>query len=141
MNEQEIASDLRAAVGNLVRRARATDAMPQAQAAVLGFLDREGPMTTSELAARQQVRHQSAARVVGQLVELGLVRQKPHPDDRRKVLVMLTDPGLQALQARRGRRADWLAEAIRAELSAAEQQQLAKSVALIKRLTRYGDRS
>ncbi|MEU6070757.1 MarR family transcriptional regulator [Streptomyces sp. NPDC047082] len=141
MNEQEIASDLRAVVGNLVRRARTTDAMPQAQAAVLGFLDRDGPMTTSELAARQQVRHQSAARVVGQLVELGLARQEPHPDDRRKILVILTDPGLQALQTRRGHRADWLAEAIKAELTPAEQQQLAESVTLLKRLAQHGNRS
>ncbi|MFJ5534914.1 MarR family winged helix-turn-helix transcriptional regulator [Streptomyces sp. NPDC093261] len=141
MNEQEIASDLRAVIGNLVRRARATDAMPQAQAAVLGFLDREGPMTTSELAARQQVRHQTAARVVAQLAELGLVRQKPHPNDGRKVLLMLTEPGLQALQARRGRRADWLAEAIKAQLSPAEQRHLAQSVTLLKRLAQHGDPS
>ncbi|MFF3910261.1 hypothetical protein ACFYZJ_30850 [Streptomyces sp. NPDC001848] len=54
---------------------------------------------------------------------------------------MLTDPGLQALRAHRGRRADWLTEAIRAELSPAEQQQLAESVALLKRLAAHGDRS
>ncbi|MFJ6216980.1 MarR family transcriptional regulator [Streptomyces sp. NPDC092296] len=138
MKEQQIASDLRAVLGSLVRSARHTDDMPAAQAAALGFLDREGPMTTSELAARQQVRHQSMARAVGRLLEQGLADQQPHPEDRRKVLITLTEPGRRALYARRERRADWLAEAIAAELSAAEQQRLADCVDLLGRLAAHG---
>src|SRR3954447_18874611 len=91
------AQQLRFAVGQLVRRVRAETAagggLPVPQAAVLGWLDRVGPMSTSELAAAQSVRHQSTARVVGQLVDLQMVRLSPHPDDGRKVLVSLASRG------------------------------------------------
>jgi DNA-binding MarR family transcriptional regulator len=140
VNEEQIASALRAIVGALVRRARSTDDMPLAQAATLGFLDRDGPMTTSELAARQQVRHQSMARTVGQLVELGFAGQQPHPDDKRKVLVVLTEPGRRALHARRGHRTDWLADGISTQLSPAEQQQLAACLPLLDRLAAHHPR-
>jgi DNA-binding MarR family transcriptional regulator len=133
VNEEEIARALRAVIGSLVRRGRTTDPMPLTQAAVLGFLDREGSMSISELAARQQVRHQSMARTVGQIVELGFAGQQPHPDDKRKVLVVLTD----ALNARRERRTDWLAEGISAELSPAERRQLAACIPLLDRLSAH----
>lgn len=134
MNEEEIAGALRVAIGTLVRRARTTDPMPLGQAAVLGFLDRERPMSISELAARQQVRHQSMARTVGRLVDLGYVEQRPHPDDKRKVLVTLTGAGSQALAARRRRRTDWLAEAISTELTVAERRKLEACIPLLDRL-------
>jgi DNA-binding MarR family transcriptional regulator len=131
------ASELRAAVGGLVRRARTTDQLPMAQAAVLGYLDREGPMTTSELARVQQVRHQSMARTVTLLVAQDLVGQQPHPRDGRKTLIALTMAGREALEARRGRRVDWLAEAIATELSLAEQVKLTQAVKLLARLAAH----
>jgi DNA-binding MarR family transcriptional regulator len=131
------ASELRAVVGALVRRARTTDELPAAQAAVLGFLDRDGPMTTSELAGVQRVRHQSMSRTVGQLVEQGLAGQRPHPGDGRKTLIVLSPAGREALEARRGRRADWLAEAMATELSPAEQVRLAHTVELLARLAAH----
>ena len=140
MNEEQIAGALRSVIGSLVRRARTTDDMPLAQAAALGFIDREGPMTTSELAARQQVRHQSMARTVGQLVELGFTSQQPHPEDGRKVLVVLTEAGRQALHTRRRHRTDWLADGIATELSPAEQQRLAACLPLLERLAAHDPR-
>jgi DNA-binding MarR family transcriptional regulator len=135
------AQQLRLAVGQLVRRVRAETAaaggLPVPQAAVLGWLDREGPMSTSELAAAQSVRHQSTARVVGQLVDLHMVTLSPHPDDGRKVLVSLTSRGRRALDRQRAERVGWLADAITDKLSPAEQQVLAKATPLLLRLTEY----
>jgi DNA-binding MarR family transcriptional regulator len=130
----EVAHDLRLAVGRLVRRARRTDLLPTAQAAVLGHLDREGPMTTSELADRQRVRHQSMARTVGQLIALHLIGPGPHPSDARKTLLTITEAGRTELEGQRTRRACWLAEAITSELSPEEQRDLAHAVALLGRL-------
>jgi DNA-binding MarR family transcriptional regulator len=131
------ASELRAVAGRLVRRARTTDELPAAQAAVLGYLDREGPMTTSELASAQQIRHQSMSRTVTQLAAQGLIGQRPHPGDGRKTLLVLNAAGRQVLLARRGRRVDWLAEAISAELSPAEQARLAQIIELLARLAAH----
>ena len=131
------ASELRAVVGRLVRRARASDELPAAQAAVLGYLDREGPLTTSELASAQRVRHQSMSRTVAQLAAQDLIDQRPHPDDGRKTLIVLNAAGRQVLTARRGRRVDWLAEAIATELSPAEQTRLAHTIELLTRLAAH----
>ncbi|WP_046775727.1 MarR family winged helix-turn-helix transcriptional regulator [Streptomyces yangpuensis] len=129
-----IAAELRIATGRLIRRVKDEDRIPLGQAAVLGALDRNGPMTTSDLAADQRVRPQSMARAVGLLLEQGLVTRRAHPTDGRKSLVELSDAGRTALEAERGRRAGWLAQAIAAELSDEERDLLARSIALLERL-------
>jgi DNA-binding MarR family transcriptional regulator len=132
------AAELRVTIGSLVRAARTRDPMPLAQAGALGYLDREGPMTTSDLAARQQVRQQSMARTISQLVAAGFVRQRPHPSDGRKILIEITDEGRGALEERRGRRVEWLTEAIETRLTPDEQRLLAEAVKLLGRLTDTG---
>jgi len=132
------AAQLRLAVGQIVRRLRAETVaqggLPVPQAAVLGWLDREGPMTTAELAAVQSVRHQSTARVVGQLVDQGMVTLAPHPEDGRKVVVSIAPPGRRALQHQRAERVGWLADAITERLTVAEQRVLAEAAPLLLRL-------
>jgi DNA-binding MarR family transcriptional regulator len=129
-----IASDLRAVLGHLVRRVREQDQIPPGQAAALGHLDRNGPMTTSDLAAAQHVRPQSAARTVAQLTEAGLIGGQPHPTDGRKTLHSPTEAGRAVLNAERGRRAGWLADAITTEFTESERHTLADAVILMNRL-------
>ncbi|OON78834.1 MarR family winged helix-turn-helix transcriptional regulator [Streptomyces tsukubensis] len=129
-----VAAELRTAMGKLMRRVKHEDQIPLSQVAVLGTLDREGALTTSDLAADQRVRPQSMARAVGLLMEQGFISRRAHPDDGRKTLVELTPAGRTALENERGRRAGWLAQAIEEELSEAERELLAQSVALVERL-------
>ncbi len=129
-----VAADLRIAMGKLARRVKQEDRIPHGQVAVLGVLDRDGAMTTSDLAADQRVRPQSMARAVGLLMDQGLVVRRAHPTDGRKSLVGLSEAGRAALEAERDRRADWLARAIDLELSPEEQELLARTAALMERL-------
>jgi DNA-binding MarR family transcriptional regulator len=130
------AAELRLAMGRLVRQVRREGSLlPIGQAAVLGHLDRTGPMTTSDLAVAERVRPQSMARTVTQLVALGYVDQAPHPTDRRKVLLSASTAGSKALEDHREMRTGWLAEAIAQRLTPAEQKALARSVELLGRLT------
>ncbi len=96
-----IAAELRTAMGKLTRRVKREDQMPQGQVAVLGELDRNGAMTTSELAAAQRVRPQSMARAVGLLMEQGLITRRAHPTDGRKSLVELSSAGRVLLEEER----------------------------------------
>ncbi|MFJ6139022.1 MarR family winged helix-turn-helix transcriptional regulator [Kitasatospora sp. NPDC092286] len=131
----ELAADLRAAIGDLVRAMRPGDTLPQNQAGVLGLLVRdERACTVSELAALQRVRHQSMARTVALLIEAGLVTQQPHATDGRKLLITATDAGRAALHDQRARREAWIADAIETRLTPAEQQTLRDSVTLLRRL-------
>ncbi|HWI74971.1 MAG TPA: MarR family transcriptional regulator [Baekduia sp.] len=131
-----LAADLRLTLGRLVRRARAESTLlPVGQTAVLGRLDREGPMTTSDLAAAERVRPQSMARTVSLLQSEGFILGEPHPTDGRKTLLRIAPAGLEKLTAQRQGREGWLAEVLATELSAAERRSLSKSVALLDRLT------
>ncbi|MDH6127126.1 MarR family transcriptional regulator [Kitasatospora sp. GP82] len=130
----ELAAELRLAIGTLVRRLRADDELPQNQAAVLGLLVREGPRTTSELAELQRVRHQSMARTVALLTETGLIEQRRHATDGRKVLLAATEAGTTALYAQRARREGRIAAALVERLTPDEQRLLQESVALLHRL-------
>lgn len=130
-----LASDLRLTVGRLVRRVRAESSlMPVGQTAVLGRLDREGPMTTSDLAAAERVRPQSMARTVSLLQQEGFIQSEPHPTDGRKTLLRIAPVGLDTLHAQREGREHWLAEALETELTPADRRALRKAMALLDRL-------
>lgn len=129
------ASELRLVLGQLVRRLRAEYAFPVAQASVLSRLDRDGAQTTSDLAAAERVRPQSMAQTLSELEAAGLIARRPDPDDRRRVQIELTDQGRERVLEGRGRREDWLAAAIAAELSPEEQRTLLAAVPLLRRLS------
>ena len=129
-----VASELRIVVGQLVRRLRAESRVPSSHLTVLSRLERLGPQTTSALASAERMRPQSMAQTVAELKEDDLVARRPDPDDRRQVLIELTEPGKKLLKEQRRRREDWLARAIADEMSAAEQKVLAEAIALLRRL-------
>ena len=131
------ASELRLVLGQLIRRLRAEYAFPVAQASVLSRLDREGTQTTSALAAAERVRPQSMAQTLADLEADELISRRPDPEDRRQVLIELTTRGSERVAEGRGRREDWLAAAIAAELSSEEQRTLLAAVPLLRRLSRH----
>jgi DNA-binding MarR family transcriptional regulator len=129
------ASELRLVLGQLVRRLRREYTFPVAQATVLSRLDREGPQTTSALAAAERVRPQSMAQTIAELAADQLVARHPDPADGRQILIQLTEQGRDRLHEERRRREGWLAEAIAAELTAEEQRVLIAAVPLLRRLS------
>ena len=129
-----LASDLRLVLGQLMRRLRAEHSFSLTQGAVLGRLDRDGPLGTVELAAAERVRPQSMGQTLAELEAQGLVVRRPHETDRRRTLIDLTDDGRRVLAEDRKRRIGWLAKAIDRELSAEEQETLDRAVALLARL-------
>lgn len=133
-----IATDLRAALGPLVRRLRQfrpDDEATLSQTSVLVRLDREGPATASELAAAEGIRPQSMCTIVNTLGERGLVTRHPDPHDGRRMVVSLTAEGRDGLNGARRERGRRLALAISEELTPQEQKQLAAAIPLLERIT------
>jgi DNA-binding MarR family transcriptional regulator len=130
----ELASDLRVVLGQLIRRLRAEHRFSLSQGSVLGRLDREGPQSTSRLAAAERVRPQSMSQTVAELESQGLVERRPDPADRRSALIGLTVGGRTELYEDRRRREGWLAEALQESLTAAERRTLERAVRLLERL-------
>lgn len=130
----DLANQLHQITITVAERALAAETMPQRMSAALEHLDRQGPLTTADLAALAGVRHQSMSATVLDLELKGYVDRRAHPTDVRKVLIELTEDGGEALSQERARRAGWLAEAIAHRVGAEERRQLSESVALLSRL-------
>ncbi|MDN3284766.1 helix-turn-helix domain-containing protein [Streptomyces thermocarboxydus] len=137
MDDKQLAEELRLTIGRLVRTVRTADTMPPGEAAVLGYLDRGGPLTTTEIAQQRGVTHQSAAKTVKDLLAQHLVRAEPHPDDGRKLLLHLTRAGRDRLAEERRRRADGLGAAINDVLDADERRTLEAALPLLSRLSTH----
>jgi DNA-binding MarR family transcriptional regulator len=133
----ELARDLRALVGKLKRRLREQahvgDLTPS-QVSVLLRLENDGPATASSLARAEGVRPQSIGTIIAALEGAGLVIGSPDPNDGRQTLLSLTDACRKWVEEGRAARQDWLTRALDARLSPREQDELAKSVELLKRL-------
>jgi DNA-binding MarR family transcriptional regulator len=129
-----LASELRVVLGQLIRRLRSEHRFSLSQGVVLGRLDREGPQSTSKLAAAERVRPQSMSQTVAELESQGLVERRPDPADGRSSLVELTEAGRSELREDRGRREGWLAEAIEENLSDEERETLDGATRLLARL-------
>jgi DNA-binding MarR family transcriptional regulator len=66
-----------------------------ARAKLLGVLENEGPSTQKALSEALVVSPRNITKLVDGLEADGLVVRRPHPTDRRAVLVDLTDAGLR----------------------------------------------
>ena len=139
-----MAGELRVVLGKLKRRLREhanKGDLSLSQMAALGTLDREGPATVTTLARAEGVRPQSMGATVAALQEAGLVSGTPDPTDGRQVMLSLTERARGWIKASRTAGEDWLSQAIRSHLSAAEQEELEKAVRLLKRIVAQGSTS
>ncbi|WP_245602707.1 MarR family winged helix-turn-helix transcriptional regulator [Solirubrobacter soli] len=134
-NIGELAADLRISLGRIVRRLRSEHGFLMGQGAVLGALDREGPQSTSDLAAGAKMRPQSMAQTVKELEQAGFVSRRPDPADGRRMFIELTELGARRLAEDRRKRDDWLARTLETELTAKERATLAAAAPLLRRLS------
>jgi len=132
-----LAEDLQEVVGALVRLMRSVSpasGMSLSQVSILKRLDREGPATVADLARADKIRHQSAATAVAALVDRGLLRKTPDEHDLRRKLLEITPDGRRILAERRDAGHEHLADLVDDRLTAAEREQVATSLTLLRRL-------
>jgi DNA-binding MarR family transcriptional regulator len=132
-----IAADLRLSIGLLLRRLRQIptgDELTLSESAALARLDRGGAATAAELARAEQISPQSMGATLGALQERGLIAKAPDPEDGRRMILTLTEAGLEVLRHRRTRRTEELARALSAGFTTTELEQLAAAAPLLERL-------
>jgi DNA-binding MarR family transcriptional regulator len=105
--------------------------MSMTQQYVLAMLDRHGEMTMSQLAEMLDVSLSNATGLVDRMEERSLIERARVPDDRRIVLVRITDPGRAALSEVEVLREDLLAR-ILSELDAAQLERISLVMADIR---------
>jgi len=131
----ELAAHLRQTVARTARRLRQeSDAglSPTLQAA-LATVARHGPLTPSEVAARERVQRPTATKTIAALEARGLVVRTADPADGRSSLITVSDAGRELIERTRTRKDAFLAERL-AALPAQDRATLERAAVLLERL-------
>jgi DNA-binding MarR family transcriptional regulator len=133
--DPELATRLRLALARSARRLRqaAGSDLSPSQTAALAVIEREGPLTPSEIAARERIQRPSVTRLLARLAESGLVERTSDPADRRSSLVTITPLGSALLAAARIRKDEFLSVRLDA-LGADDRATLERAAALLERM-------
>src|SRR5919107_480034 len=115
------------------RRAPAPRGRPYRATAALATVDRHGPLTPSELAARERIQRPTATRLIAKLEADGLVGRTADPVDGRSFLIALTPEGAALLRELRTRKDAFLAERLR-RLSGEDRATLRRAAVLLEDL-------
>jgi DNA-binding MarR family transcriptional regulator len=129
-------ADLRVALLKVARRIRAEKSVHElsdSQFSVLSVLDRHGPLTPRALAEHERVQPPSMTRTLAALVAHGLVDRVADPNDRRQVIIQLTDPGTHTVKETRKQRDLWLGRRL-ADLDPEERAILAQATEILRRI-------
>ena len=131
------AADLRVLIGWLSRRLKArggAGALTMPEVLVLARLERGGPSTPGALAKAERVQPQSMGATLAGLAERGLVSRGDDPDDRRRVVMSVTEAGRQVVHGVRRDREEVLSRAMAEALTPAEMDQLSEALPLLEKL-------
>jgi DNA-binding MarR family transcriptional regulator len=132
-----LAAELRVALMHASRRLRnerASDDITPGQYAVLAVIEKHDAMTPRDIAAHEKVQPPSMTRTLAVLEELSLVARDEHPNDRRQVLISLTEEGRAAVKETRRRRDRWLAQRL-SELEPEDRQTLAQAAKILAQVS------
>jgi DNA-binding MarR family transcriptional regulator len=134
---RETANGLRVAIGAFRRRLREASSegeLSSPQLTALSRIDRLGPMTTAELARREQISPQAMGTTIASLQNLGLVVRHGDAADGRRLMLSLTPEGLAAIRSGRNAMVDRIAGVLEESFADEETEILAAAAPLIERL-------
>ena len=136
-DDEHVASDLRVALGRIVRRLRQAHEpgeLTLSELSVLARLDRDGPATPGALAGGERVRPQAMGTTLATLEQRGLVARMPDPDDGRRVSISATEAGRRLLLDRRSESTRRVTRALAEGFTPEERRRLIEAVPLLERL-------
>ncbi|WP_280401288.1 MarR family winged helix-turn-helix transcriptional regulator [Nocardia carnea] len=107
--------------------------LPFTTLSVLDTLARRGPLRLTDLTETEQLTQPGITQLIARLERDGLVLRRRDPDDKRAVLVELTEVGRDVRQTRHDDRVRHLAPMI-AELTTAHRRALAAAMPALARL-------
>ena len=105
---------------------------------LLSTLHRSGPMPAARLAQAERLQPQSLSRLIAQLDREGLIKRRPGKEDRRTLILEITEAGRRALSHDITARRVWLEGAMRKVLVPGEREMLAHAAVAMLRLANEG---
>ena len=139
ISSTDLAHRLRPVIARLARRMRqsAGGDLSPTQGAALNTISCHGPLTPSELAARERIQRPTATRVLARLEEAGLVARTADPSDRRSSLLAITPEGEALLASARERKDVYLAQRLD-RLSPEDLAALQRAAGILERMLEEG---
>ena len=101
--------------------------------AALATIDRHGPVTPSDLAAKERIQRPTATKLIARLEADGLVTRTADVFDRRSSLIAITPDGHALLEDARTRKDEFLAERLR-RLPAEDREVLERAAVILERV-------
>ena len=136
--DMEAAGKLRTVVGRLIklmrRETRNEEQLSLTERAALGAIYNHGELLPSDIAKMEKVTTQSMSQVISHLFEIGYILKTPSAEDKRKVLLSLTDAGKTYVEKNRHDKEEWLAKSMHQKLSEDEREMLLSAMKLIEKL-------
>jgi DNA-binding MarR family transcriptional regulator len=131
-----VAVALYGGISLLVRRLRqrAPTELSPSERSVLSRLDRAGPASAAELARAEQITPQAMGTTLAGLQKRALIERHRDPGDGRRILLSVSETGVQMLRDKRDAGARQLAKAVAEEFTPAELRTMRAAAALIERL-------
>ncbi len=126
-------------LGRRLRAARPADSVALSALAILSTLHNRGPMAAARLAEIERLQPQSLTRLIQDLEERGLIARQPDPNDRRTLLINLTDEGLRAYAYDISARHAWLSHIMAERLTGDEQALLLMASEVMAKLAQPED--
>jgi len=129
----DLAGRLRLTIVRTARRLRqeAGGELSPSLTAALSTVEQHGPLTPSDLAARERIQRPTATRVLARLEAEGLISRTTDVWDRRSSLVEVTAAGRDLLAALRTRKTAFLASRIE-DLSAEDRATLERAADILE---------
>ncbi|TDX01742.1 MarR family winged helix-turn-helix transcriptional regulator [Dinghuibacter silviterrae] len=138
LSDVDLAAGLRSQVSRLVKllrkQTRNDDLLSLTERATLSRIHEHGDILPGELATIEKVSTQAISQVLNRLLELGLINRTPSEEDRRKVIVTLTETGKRGVRQRLQEKQEWLARSITEKLTAREKQTLTEAIDILNKL-------
>src|ERR1700761_5059165 len=137
----QLASDLRTVLVRLIKKLRKTSVTGQmlslTERSTMSALQQHKKLLPSELASMEKITNQSMSQILSHLLELGLIVRTASETDKRKVIISLSETGMQMIMQTRGERDEWLAKAIEETCSEEEQEILKKAIGPLTKIVDF----
>jgi DNA-binding MarR family transcriptional regulator len=125
-------------LGRRLRSERPDSTVSLSALSLLSTLHRSGPMPAARLAQAERLQPQSLSRLIAQLDREGLIARRPGKEDRRTLILEITEAGRRALSRDMTARRAWLEGAMRKVLVPGEREMLAHAAVAMLRLADEG---
>ena len=140
INDIELASRLRMSMSRLMKVIRSEvkhdELLSLTERSTLSMVNQYIEILPSELAVKEKVTGQSMSQIIGKLSDNGYIKKTSSLEDKRKIIITITQEGKDYIELKRTKNQEWLAKIIAEKATEAEKEILMNAITI---LTKFVD--